>query len=298
MKEHKDELEKNNYKITYDLRPANLGIDWICEQAKTGKKENLPDVLLSAGFELFFDKGLMGGFIENNEFNCTIEKMNKDFCNDYIDLRDDKNHYAIIGIVPAIMVVNKLALNGRKIPQTWTELLSGEYENSVSIPLQDLDLFNAVILYIYKAFGDKGVYQLAKACKRFLHPAQMVKSNQAEDMPAINVCPYFFSKMLKENSDMEAVWPKDGAITSPIFMLVKKDNAKITKPFVDFFLSEKTGKVFGESGFFPSTNVNVNNGLSSDKKFLWVGWDFLRENDIGPLIQKLRSDFTKIVDSK
>lgn len=295
IKEHQAELDKNNYKITYDLRSANLGIDWLIEQIKTGKKENLPDVLLSAGFELFFDKHLMGAFIENKDFQCSIEEMNKDFCNDYIDLRDGKKNYAIIGVVPAIMVVNKTALNGRKMPETWEDLLSPEFEASVSLPFRDLDLFNSVILNIYSRFGEEGVQKLAKACSRFLHPAQMVKGGRGTEdgQPAVNISPYFFSKMIKENSQLEAVWPKDGAITAPIFMLVKKDSEALTKPFADFFLSEKTGRVFAQSGFFPSTNPLVNNNLQGEKKFSWVGWDFIYRNDIGSLLKKLTADFEK-----
>lgn len=290
---HNDELKNADYDIAYDLRSANLGIDWICEQAKTGKRENLPDILLSAGFELFFDKKLMGSFIDNNDFTCSIEKMNKDFCNDELDLRDEQKNYAIIGVVPAIFMVNTDALNGRPIPETWADLLKPEYENSISVPFQDLDLFNAVILTIYKEFGDEGVAKLAKACGTFLHPAQMVKGKK-DSVPAINIGPYFFSKMIKEDSAMKAVWPKDGAIIAPIFMLVKNENLGISKPFADFFMSEKTGVVFAQSGFFPSTHPNVDNKLSPDKKFKWVGWDFLRKNDIGFLLNKLRNDFEAI----
>ena len=40
IKTHQEELEKKNYTIRYDLRSANLGLDWIIDQVKTGKKEN------------------------------------------------------------------------------------------------------------------------------------------------------------------------------------------------------------------------------------------------------------------
>ena len=99
--------------------------------------------------------------------------------------------------------------------------------------------------------------------------------------------------MLQKDSPVKVVWPEDGAIVAPIFMLVKKETAALTQPFTDFFLSEKTGTVFAQSGFFPSTNAQVNNNLSDDKKFLWVGWDFIRSHDIGKLLNTLRNDFEK-----
>ena len=292
VKAHKEDMEKKNYKIRYDLRSANLGIDWIIDQARTGKKENLPDVLLSAGFELFFDKKLMGSFIENKEFHCALDTVNKDFCNDYIDLRDEKKNYAIIGVVPAIMIVNTALLNGRKMPEIWEDILSPEFEHSVAIPFGDLDLFNSVVLNIYARFGDEGIKKLGKACSTYMHPAQMVKGgNAVAAQPVVSISPYFFSQMIKEQTALKTVWPKDGAIVAPIFMLVKKDTEELTKDFVSFFLSEKTGTVFARSGFFPSTNPAVDNRLSADKKFSWVGWDFIYRDDIGALLEKIKADF-------
>jgi len=293
IKTHQEELEKKNYTIRYDLRSANLGLDWIIDQVKTGKKENLPDVLLSAGFELFFDKKLMGSFIEQNEFHCVLDTVNKDFCNDSIDLRDTKKNYAIIGVVPAIMIVNTALLNGRKVPETWEDILSPEFEHSVAIPFGDLDLFNSVILTIYARFGDEGIKKLGKACSAYMHPAQMVKGGKAASavQPVVSISPYFFSRMIDKRTPLKTVWPKDGAIIAPIFMLVKKDTEALTKDFVSFFLSEKTGTVFAQSGFFPSTNPSVDNRLSADKTFLWVGWDFIYQNDIGAVLEKIKAEF-------
>ena len=94
--------KKNDYTIKYELQSANLGLDWVVEKVKTGDANEVPDVLLSAGFELFFDKNLMGQYMENGIFETYFENMNKDFCNKNIDLRDPKKRYAIMGVVPAV----------------------------------------------------------------------------------------------------------------------------------------------------------------------------------------------------
>lgn len=295
--EHKQALEKGTYTISYDLQSANLGVEKIAAQAKTGKKEHLPDIILSAGFDFFFDKKLMGSFIERGDFHCSIETMNTDFCNDSIDLRDPQKNYAIIGVVPAVMVVNTAVLQGRKIPETWEEVLSPAFEHSVAVPFSDLDLFNSVVLTIYSRFGEAGIEKLKKACSSSLHPAQMVKAGTQHQtaQPAISISPYFFSKMIRDNSPLKAVWPRDGAIIAPIFMLVKKETESLSKPFADFFLSEATGTIFAQSGFLPSTNPSVDNRLDSGKKFLWAGWDFIYRNDIGSLLQRIRADFSGTV---
>src|SRR5690606_34221163 len=59
MEEHKDDF---GFTVNYELKSANLGLDWIIEKVKTGNPDNLSDLFMSAGFDLFFDKELMGKY--------------------------------------------------------------------------------------------------------------------------------------------------------------------------------------------------------------------------------------------
>ncbi len=287
-KSKKDEFD---FTFDYELKSANLGLDWIKEQMKTGDINKVPELLTSAGFDLFFDDELMGKYID--DFDVIESEMNRDFENDYISLKDPKGKYHIIGVVPAVMLVNKNVLGERPMPRTWEDILKPEFENSVAIPMQDLDLFNAIIVHIYKFFGMDGIKKLAKAFKKNLHPAQMVKAKRkvSESEPAISITPYFFTQMIDENGPIEAVWPEDGAIISPIFMMAKKDDKNRVKNFVDFFMSKEVGEVFSANGKFPSTNPGVDNKLDEDKKFMWIGWDFIEKNNIGKLIRELEGIF-------
>lgn len=183
-------------KIGYDLRAASMGMDWIKEQVVQGKEELLPDMMLSAGFDLFFDKKYMGQFNDKGIFCAPDVEFNRDFCNDNIDLRDPKKEYSIIGVVPAIIMVNERLLGGRKMPQGWEDILSPEFENTLALPMHDLDLFNAVIIHIYKMYAEEGINNLARSFQKSLHPAQMVKSKgllaQSAE-PVISISPYFFT---------------------------------------------------------------------------------------------------------
>ena len=84
----KDNRDKYAYSTGYELKSANLGLDWIKDQVKTGDVDQIPDILMSAGFDLFFDRELMGQYLDKDVFEAATDEMNKDFCNDYIDLRD------------------------------------------------------------------------------------------------------------------------------------------------------------------------------------------------------------------
>lgn len=296
-----NELEKlkqtTDKSIGYDLRSASMGLDWIKNQVAEGSVDQIPDVMLSAGFDLFFDKKYMGQFKDRNVFRTTMDSFNTDFCNEKIDLKDPKEQYAIIGVVPAIIMVNEQLLGDRPMPKGWADILEPEFENTMALPMHDLDLFNAVILHIYKMFGEEGIHKLARSFKKSLHPAQMVKSKgllgESVD-PVISISPYFFTQMLPANGPIKPIWPKEGAIVSPIFLMAKQGTPEVA-PFLDYFMSEEVGKIFSAGGKFPSTNPHVDNGLSEEQGFVWVGWDFIHNNDVGEILAKCEQIFKDLV---
>ncbi|MEY8355435.1 ABC transporter substrate-binding protein [Lachnospiraceae bacterium 54-53] len=295
MESQKDTMD---FTVDYNLKSANLGLDDVKERviAADGNADAISDLYLSAGFDLFFDKKLMGRYRDAGVFEdiSGVEQMNPDFDNDRISLKDPKKQYAIIGVVSAIFMVNTAALGDRPFPESWADLMKPEFENSISLPMKDLDMFNAFLLHIHRYYGEEGVKKMGKALLRNMHPAQMVKSHiqkEGKTVPTVTVTPYFFASMVDGKSPLRPVWPKDGAIISPIFLLAKKRNRDKVKPFVDFLYSKEIGEIFSSNGKFPSTNPLVDNHLSPDKKFMWLGWDYIHSHDIGELISATESLF-------
>lgn len=286
-----------DYDVDYDLKAASMGLDSIKERiSKNTDADALADLFLSAGFDLFFDKTLMGKYKEQGVFEdlSGFTQLNPDFDNDQIDLKDPLGQYSVIGIVAAIFMVNTDLLGDRPFPHSWEDLLTPEFENTVSLPMRDLDLFNALLLHIYKDYGEEGIQKLGRTLLRSMHPAQMVKSNVKKagvEPPVITVMPYFFAQMVDEKGPVKPVWPKDGAITSPIFLLSKASSKDKVKPFVDFFFSKEIGEIMSAGGKFPSTNPKVNNHLNADKTFKWLGWDYINSHDIGALITQTEAMF-------
>ena len=60
-------------------------------------------------------------------------------------------------MVAAVFLVNTDELGDRAVPVSWEDLLKPEFENSVSLPIGDFDLFNAILLNIYKKYGEDGI---------------------------------------------------------------------------------------------------------------------------------------------
>lgn len=284
------------FSVTYDLKAASMGVGWLEDSLRSADDEEiLSDLFLSAGFDLFFDEELMGKFKAKGTFSdmSGITNYNRDFHSANIELKDPKKEYAIIGVVPAVFLVNEAELGDIKRPESWEDLLRDEFEGRVSLPIGDFDLFNAILLNIYKNYGEEGVRKLGKSLLKSMHPSQMVKSHRESVKPLVTIMPYFFTKMVHEGGPMSAVWPSDGAIISPIFLLSKASKSDKLKPIVDFFASKDVGEILSHNGRFPSVHPEVDNLTAKDKAYMWLGWDYIEQNNIGALIKKCETYFNE-----
>ncbi len=274
-------------RINHELKAASSGLDWLKEDViKANHPEKLADMFISAGFDLFFEDELMGKFKSKGIFKdiTELEEYNSDFNNEEISLRDPDGDYSMLAVVPAVFLVNTEALGDRPFPKSWSDLLKPEFENSVSLPISDFDLFNAILISIYKNYGEDGVRKLGRTLLQNMHPSQMVKSDKLKvNVPAVTIMPYFFTKMTGQGGPMVAQWPEDGAALSPIFMLTKEEKREELQDLAKFFSSKEVGEILSHQGLFPSIHPEVDNHLEG-KKFMWVGWDYIKNNDIGKLL--------------
>lgn len=284
--------ENEDIKLSYELKAASAGVSWIKENVINADNiDNLADIFISAGFDLFFEKNLMGKFKERKIFKdiSGITQYNSEL--QY--LKDPSGEYSIIGVVPAIFLVNRDRLEGREIPKSWKDILKPEFKGSVSLPVSDFDLFNAILVNIYKLYGEEGIKSLGRNLMSNMHPAEMVGSNG----PAVTVMPFFFSKMIKDDSPFTPIWPKDGAIISPIFMLTKEEKADKLKKIAEFMSGKEIGEILSHQGLFPSTNPNVKN-ITEGKPMMWIGWDYINSVNIGEIIKYCEKLFQEGVENQ
>jgi ABC-type Fe3+ transport system substrate-binding protein len=280
-------------KVSYRLEAASVGADWIENEIKTiATAHDLPDLFVSAGFETFFDKKTIGRFKDQGTFtDITATEVNADFAD--IDIRDPKGDYSIIAAVPAVFMINHEVLGNRPVPRIWSDLLKPEYEQQVALPVGDFDLFNAILLNIYKEHGKEGIQKLGRSMLKSMHPSEMVKNAKrvAEEKPVITIMPYFFTKMASMVDTLEIVWPEDGAVISPIFMLTKKSKLNKTQPIAEFLSGKEIGELLAQRGLFPSLHPQVNNRLNINHPWKWIGWDYIYQQDIGELIHTTNEIF-------
>ncbi len=122
----------------------------------------------------------------------------------------------------------------------------------------------------------------------------MVKSDRLTvNRPTVTIMPYFFTRMTKEGGAMVPVWPEDGAIISPVFMLTKAEKLKEMESLIDFLSSKAVGEILSHKGFFPSVSPEVENLTPRDKKYLWIGWDYIYNNNLQEQMHHCEDLFNK-----
>jgi len=284
--------KKYDLQVDYKLEAASLGADFLKNILTVDSAEKLPDVFVSAGFEAFFGQDSVERFKKNNVFkDLTDFELNDDFKG--LDIVDKQGHYSVISVVPAVFMVNLQELGDLPVPQSWEDIFDEKYRQKVALPVGDFDLFNGILLNIYKDYGKEGVEKLGKSLMKSMHPSQMVKNagKKIEEKPIITIMPYFFTKMVRDSQTMKVIWPSDGAIISPIFMLTKRDKEEELKPIADYLSSQEVGEILSHRGLFPSLNNEVDNNLPENAPFKWLGWDYVYSNDIDALIKEVNTIF-------
>ena len=89
------------------------------------------------------------------------------------------------------------------------------------------------------------------------------------------------------------VWPEDGAIISPIFMLTRRSAPAEAHRLAEFFASREVGEILSHRGLFPSCHPEVVNQVPESAPLMWLGWDFIKQHDLGELIPRVNDIFLK-----
>lgn len=279
--------------IRGDFVSANLGLDGMKERLalaeQTGDSKQLPDILTSAGFEFFFGSTWLEHYASTGLYGVKPYEVDGDFEARGAKLLDPKQFFRILAVVPAIFIVRLSAYPDGNYPRTWRELMEREDIGGLSIPRNDLDLFNAVVLTLKAEYGDEGICQLARRCAVSLHPSQMTRVRRNIEHPAVSVAPYFFGTMVQD-PDLRVIWPEDGAILSPVFMAHRLNDEAIL-PMVEALESEAVASILSHNGRFPATRPGTDNRLPEDYRYKWVGWDYLYAHDIEAEIKRCEAIF-------
>ncbi len=267
---------------------ANYEVMWLDESSHIPKKEELPKIIISSGVNSFYRKDFREKAIRENYFKKvrgTEEIKSGEF-------NDSKGNYYIMALNYLVMVVDLTKLNGRNIPQSFAELLDSNFDKEIAIRGKKKKYCETTLLSIYKNFGMQGINKLNRLVGYGGHPAEMVKKigRGLKDSPAISIVPYFYAKLLKHNKNARIIWPEEGAIVSPVTLLVQGAATENLERTVDYFTSEFVRSVCNHA-FLPHPEDYLAYLKENNYKLNWIGWDFIENHEINKLLVYLNTIF-------
>jgi len=143
--------------LGWSLAAASVGVDGLNQQlALVEDEKDLPEVFISAGFESFFDRRNFRCFKDRAVFVDTASP-GQNACFGDLPLRDPDGHFTMVGMVPAVLLVNGNFLGDDPEPRTWEDVLHPRFEGRIALPVGDFDLFNGLLLTIYKGIKETPV---------------------------------------------------------------------------------------------------------------------------------------------
>lgn len=268
---------------------ANYEVMWMDEYSHVPTKEELPKVIVSAGLNSFYRKDFRTKAIEEEYFK-EVKCENENFIKN--DFYDRNGNYYIMSLNYLVMIVDLTKLNDRSIPRSWSELLDSQFKKEIAIRGKKGKYCETTLLAIYKDYGIDGIMKLKELVGYGGHLAEMVKNagKGVQDAPTISLVPHFYAKLLRNNKNVEIIWPKEGAIVSPVTLLVQRGISENLEKVVDYFTSQEVRDICKKASL-PHPNDYLEYLNENNYKLNWIGWDFISNNDINKLLLELNAHF-------
>jgi ABC-type Fe3+ transport system substrate-binding protein len=242
--------------------------------------DDFPDIVASMGFGDFFRQDFVERFVRKGYFaTAWTGSVNEPF--EKAGFRDPDGWYTIYSVFAYIMLVDTGKLGDVPVPRRWSDLLDPRLKDNIMVNGGDGLVAEVPLLYFFREYGEQGLIQLAQNIKQSGHPAQLAKAAASPHSAgaAVYIMPWFFAQARSMSAEVELVWPEDGAITNPIYLLVKESKMEELKPIVDCITGPEMGAGSAEA-CFPSLNPFVDNKLPPGATFKWLGWDYIKSNNI------------------
>ena len=283
--------ESNDHDFKYYVPSGCGGKDPYEDIWKADNIDELPEIIASVGLGDFFRREFYERFVKKGYFKAvSLPKENEAFVS--AGLVDPDGFYTVYSVFPLVLMVDTIRLGNLPEPKKWSDLLDPAYENNIIIGASHGGIHEDLLLYIHKEHGDEGIMKLSKNIKDGLHASQMSKlaGTNSADGAAVYVIPWMFAKSCPRTEKVKTIWPEDGAITTPNYMLVKENAASKYKIFIDFLMGADFGQKSADN-YFPVANGEVDNRLPEGAALKWLGWDYIKSHSMDELKQHVTDVF-------
>lgn len=254
--------------------------------------DELPPLLLTPGVGWLFGRESRGRLMDSGAYADLSGWGHRR--GELADLRDPLGNVTVTACNLTVLVVDDtLALaQGRKPLRAWEDLLDPSWERGIAFRGNGQTFCETTLLHLQAHFGEEAMPLFRRAVGGHGHPAQMVKAlREAKDglLPAATL-PLFFARLLPKRPGLRIVWPREGAIASPVTLFVRKDAPERVKRLGEWLCGPTAAEVFSRVGL-PSAHPDAAWTVPEGRDLLWLGWDTIRGQDLSKPLERLQSLF-------
>jgi len=258
---------------------GSCGADIYDNLSAVGTESKFPFVLTESGYGEFITDGFLTDERKQSWFSAPAlpERINPLFRG--LNLADPKGLFTVYGAMPYILLVNRKKLGGRNVPRKIADLASPEYENAVAVGYAPDDITELLLMEIHSELGDSGIRQLARNIALAGNAQQLIQSAiSKDDGRSVYLMSRFFANAAPKHGEIELIWPEDGALFCPLYILARKAESPEKNAVLDFLFGKDLGQAMAD-GWFAHINADVGHNVPEYAKFRWVGWDYIYETD-------------------
>ncbi|MNB65971.1 hypothetical protein D3C81_125350 [compost metagenome] len=256
---------------------------------QTSDISKFPGIVTGCGIADYFRAEFKDNLLSRGLFRSVDMPLNAGLPSELID---PYGAYTLYGVYPYVMMVDETRIGSLPRPREWADLMNPVYENNVIVVGSSEKISEMLLMHIYKEHGDKGVERLGVTIKDGWHGSKMAKAagSPSGEGAAIYVLPWAFAKVCPRPDRVSVIWPEDGALSNPLFMLVRRDRYDDLAPIANYITGPRLGREVAACSF-ASLNAEVDNGLPSGARMKWLGWEYLRSVDLQKLKEHVHSVF-------
>lgn len=209
-------------------------------------------------------------------------------------LRDPLDHAAVLCANLTVLVVDdaKAAIQGRKRPEGWEDLLDPSWERGLMLRGNGKSFCETTLLTLESRFGSGAMDGFRRAVGGFGHPSQMVKamSKAGGEGPAAATLPLFFARLVPRREGLRIVWPREGAIASPVTLFVRREAPAHVLELARWLCGPEVADLCDGVGL-PSCRPGRGWTIPEGRDVLWIGWESIRGNDLAMNLEALQTKF-------
>lgn len=207
-------------------------------------------------------------------------------------LRDPDARVTVLCANLTVLVVDDARAAGRKRLEAWEDLLHPDWEKGLALRGNGKTFCETTLLTLESRFGIGAMDGFRRAVGGCGHPSQMVKrlSKPSEgDLPAATM-PLFFARLLPKREGLRVVWPREGAIASPVSLLVRQGGPASVDGLARWLCGPDVADLCSGVGM-PSCRPGSAWTVPEGDRILWIGWDAIRGRDLTSNLEMLQKLF-------